>query len=127
MIMVMSKGKKIAIGSAIAVIIGGGAAAKILSAKQPSSTQQPPPSEYTISLSASTTTVTIGQTVVFTATVLENGNPAQGIPVTLTDLTTGKSSTTNTNSSGIAEFDITFGSNYVAGTQYVLQASAIVP
>lgn len=127
--MVMSKGKKVAIGTAISVVAGAAIVAGVVTAKPPSVAPPPPPptSNYTISLTASTTTVTAGQTVLFTATVLNNGVPASGIPVTLTDQTTGGSASTTTNSSGIAEFDVTFSaSQYPVGT-YTLYATAVVP
>jgi len=124
--MVMSKGKKVAIGTAISVVAGAAIVAGVVTAKPPS-VAPPPTSNYTISLTASTTTVTAGQTVLFTATVLNNGVPASGIPVTLTDQTTGGSASTTTNSSGIAEFDVTFSaSQYPVGT-YTLYATAVVP
>jgi len=48
-----------------------------------------------------------------------NGNPVSGVNITLTDLTTGQSSTAATDTTGTATFTVTFNN---PGT-YVLQAS----
>ena len=62
-----------------------------------------------ISISASATSITAGQSVTFTGTVLNaDGSPVSGQEVTLVDSTTGSTFTTTTNSSGTYSFVITF-------------------
>lgn len=115
----MKTGVKVGIGAAIAAVVIGGAAYGI---SQENVTPPPPTSNYTITMSAQSSGQ-VGATIPFTVTVLNNGSGVSGISVTLTDSTTGTSSTATTNSSGVAVFDVTFKS---AG-DYSLYASAVVP
>ena len=74
-----------------------------------------------ITLTASATSVTVGQTVTFSGTVLDPlGNGLSGVTVTLVDSTTGTTSTTKSGSGGAFSFNVTFNS---AGT-YTLYAEA---
>lgn len=120
----MVKGKTIA-------YIGAGASVLALAtglalASQPTRTggKKSPPSVsgYSLQLTTSQPSAPVGTRVPYKATLLQNGSPVSGQAVTLTDITTGTTSTTNTNSSGVADFDVTFDS---PGT-YELQASANV-
>lgn len=114
--MVTSRGAKVAIG--VGVIGTIASIAGVAMASQKGTTV--PAGNYTLSLVPSQTTGSPGDTITFTATLLLNGTPVSGTPVTLTDLTTGTKSTTNTNDSGAAQFDVTFPN---AGT-FDMQASA---
>ena len=121
----MVRAKTVAIGAGIAGLIGIGAAV-VATAKPPSvppSGTIPPTATYTVNLSTPTPSAPAGATVPFMVTLLENGNPVPGNAVTLLDITTHTSSTTNTDSSGVASFDVVFPN---AGN-YSIQASAKVP
>ena len=118
--MPLSKGAKVGIG--VGAIAGIAAIVGVASAKAPSSPPPPPSSNYVLTLSSNESSVNAGGTVVFTANLTNNGSPVSGTKVTLTDTTTGTSSSTTTDSSGNADFNVTFNS---PGT-YKLQASTVV-
>lgn len=112
----VSTGEKIGIGAGIAAVIGG---AIYFATK--SSAAVP---NYSITISGPSDGV-VGQSIPLNVTVIETSTnlPVSGITVTLTDQTTGTSSSSTTNSSGIASFDITFTN---PGT-YSFIATATVP
>ena len=115
--MPLSKGAKVGIG--LGAVAGIAAIVGVAAAKAPSS---PPSSNYVLTLSSNESSVNAGGTVMFTANITNNGSPVSGTQVTLTDTTTGTSNSTTTDSSGNADFNVTFNS---PGT-YNLQASAVV-
>lgn len=74
----------------------------------------------TISLSASSTTIEVGQSDTITATITDiNGQPIQGVTVTFSD-SSGTLGSAETDSSGNASISLTFNE---AGT-YTITASA---
>ena len=87
----------------------------------------PPPScnVASIQLSASPTTVNPGGTVVFTAVAYDSaGNPVDNASITLVEVTTNTMSTpATTDTSGTAEFSVTFPTDTEPGN-YVFVAEA---
>ena len=118
----MVKKRTLAIAGGLGAVAGIIGIAAVANAQSKVTTPPPPVSNYTITLSTSTPSASAGSTVVYTVSLTNNGVAVPGTSVSLTDITTGVSSSTNTNSSGIATFDVVFPS---AGT-FELQASASV-
>lgn len=87
------------------------------------------PGQAYLTLSADTTSLpATGGTVNFTATLYNQVGtqniPISGATVTLTDLTTGTSTTQTTNSSGVAYFQVSFPANTTSSPEtYTIQAS----
>lgn len=115
----MVKGKTIAIIGAGASIVGL-LAVGLSQGKQTTTTT--PPAQYSLTLTTTQPSAPANTKVPYTATLLKNGTPVAGQQVTLTDITTGTTSSTNTNVSGVADFDVTFPT---PGT-YDLEATADV-
>ncbi|MGC8699224.1 MAG: hypothetical protein ACP5RE_03515 [Candidatus Acidifodinimicrobium sp.] len=118
----MDNGSKAILGVGIAAVVGGVAYYAFEKSKS-----QPPSScsVATLQLSASPTTTEPGGTVAFTAIATDtNGNPVSGASVTLVEVTTNTSSTpATTDSSGTADFSVTFPSDTQTGN-YVFEAEA---
>jgi hypothetical protein len=78
-----------------------------------------------LTLNASPLTVDVGGSVEFTAVALDsNGNPVDNVSITLAEVTTGTTSTpATTDSSGTADFSVTFPSDTAPGN-YVFVAEA---
>ena len=106
---------------AIGAVIGG----TYLLTKKASGTPTPSCDVASIQLSATPTTVSPGGTVVFTAVAYDtNGNPVDNASLTLVEVTTNTMSTpATTDTSGTAEFSVTFPTDTEPGN-YVFVAEA---
>ena len=115
----MNTGQKV--GLAIGGIAGGGLLVYFLTKLAKGAA-----GNYQFTLSASTNSVTVGQTDTITAQLLYNNQPLQNISISLEDVTNPNSpqtiATQTTDSTGTATFSVSFTN---AGT-YSLQASANV-
>jgi len=115
----MNTGQKV--GLAIGGVAGGGLLAYLLLRMAKGAA-----GNYQFMLSASTNSVTVGQTDTITAKLLYNNQPLQNISISLEDVTNPNSpqtiATQTTDSTGTATFSVSFTN---AGT-YSLQASANV-
>jgi len=102
----VSKGTKVAvgIGAAIAVVSGAAYAATRPAAATTST------SITAIDLIASATSITVGETVLFTATATDSqGGPVSNVVLSLVDKSTSQIITMGaTNSSGVANVSVTF-------------------
>ena len=115
----MNTGQKV--GLAIGGVAGGGLLAYLLLKMAKGAA-----GNYQFTLSASTNSVTVGQTDTITAKLLYNNQPLQNASISLEDITNPNSpqtiATQTTDSTGTATFSVSFTN---AGT-YSLQASANV-
>ncbi len=121
--MTMDNGSKAILGVGIAAVVGGVAYYVYEKSKSPQTGVTC--DVATIQLSASPTTVSPGGTVTFTAVATDaNGNPVNGVSITLLEVTTNTSSSpATTDSTGTADFSVTFPADTEQGS-YVFEAEA---
>jgi hypothetical protein len=107
----------------IAAVIGGiavaGIAGYLLTRTSTAVSPSPVTSSYTVDLIATSTSMPVGQTQLFEVFVNDNGVPVNNALATLTDITSGVSSSTAV-SNGVALFNVTIST---AGT-YTFQAQS---
>jgi len=114
------------IATVVALIATGGGIAYLASEKSKASTAQPSPAPsscpYGILISGPAEG-NVGEPVTITVSVEKDGVPVIGQSVTLKDITTGATSSTTTNSSGDAVFEVTINTP----GKYYFKASSDVP
>jgi len=113
-------------GQKVGLAIGGVTAGGLLTYFLLRMSKAAPTGQYQFTLSASTNSVTVGQTDTITAKLLYNNQPLQNASISLEDITNPNApqtiATQTTDSTGTATFSVSFTN---AGT-YSLQASANV-